>query len=111
MSDREEMIKQILGVVRSDRSLWPKEYSDKDAEHYLSLIDELLSPSLNSKGFSPSEEDYYKAKDWAQRVLDIYIQKNPFQGAFVKPLAVNLLQTLEAIWKKRVSQDKNGSWL
>ena len=111
MTDREEMIKQILGIVREDQSLWPNEYSKQEAENYLEIIEELVRPVLNSRGIPITEGDFQKAKEWAQRVMEIYIQKNPFQGAFVRPFAVNMFETLDKIWLKRSSQNKNGSWL
>lgn len=107
--DNESMIKEILATVRSDPALWPSGYSKQDAETYLSVIEELVSPALNSRGFPIEEADYRKAKAWAEQVLDIYIQKNPFQGAFVKPLALGIFETLESLWKKR-AQNRNDSW-
>ena len=111
MADKEQMIKQILTTVREDTSLWPKEYSKNESENYLGIVEELVSPETNSRGVPITEGDYNKAKEWAQRVMDIYIQKNPFQGAFVRPFAVNMFETLDKIWLKRSSQNKNGSWL
>lgn len=111
MEDKQEMIKQILATVRADHSLWPKEFSEAEAENLLGVIEELVTPALNAKGFTITEGDYLKAKEWAQRVMDIYIQKNPFQGAFVRPFAVNMFETLDKMWLKRSSQNKNGSWL
>lgn len=111
MEDKQGMIKQILTTVRSDPSLWPKGFSQAEAEHFLSVIEELINPVLNSKGFAISQEDYDKAKEWAQSVMDIYIQKNPFQGAFVRPIAVNMFESLDKIWLKRAADSKNGSWL
>lgn len=109
--DNQDIIKQILATVRSDHGLWPKEYSEKDAEKYLEIIEELVKPQLNAKGFLIEEVDYLKAREWAKRVLDVYIQKNPFQGAFVKPLALGIFDTLDSIWGKRSEGTKNDSWL
>lgn len=111
MEDKEQMIKQILATVRADPSLWPKEYTKEEAENFLAIIEELVSPQLNSRGVPITESGYNSAKDWARRVMDIYIQKNPFQGAFVRPFAVNMFETLDKMWLKRSSQNKNGSWL
>lgn len=111
MSDKEELIKQILATVRADRNLWPKEYSENESENYLTTIEDLVSPSLNSRGVAISDGDFQKAKEWAQRVMEIYIQNNPFQGAFVRPFAVNMFETLDKIWQKRSSQNKDSSWL
>lgn len=111
MADKEAMIRQILDTVRADRSLWPPEYSENESENYLTIIEEMVSPTLNSRGITITEGDFQKAKAWAQKVMELYIQKNPFQGAFVRPFAVGMFETIDKIWLKRSSQNKNGSWL
>lgn len=111
MADQEEMIKNIIRMVRDDPSLWPTDYSKNESENYLAIIEQLIAPSLNSSGITISENDFQKAKEWAKQVMDVYIQKNPFQGVFVRPYAVQLFETLDKIWKKRSSQNSNGSWL
>lgn len=111
MADKEVMIRQILDTVRSDHGLWPADYSKNESENYLTIIEELMSPSLNSRGAPISEEDFQKAKVWAQRVMETYIQKNPFQGAFVRPFAVSMFETIDKIWLKRSAEKKDGSWL
>lgn len=111
MADKEEMITQILNIVRGDPSLWPKEYSKADSENFLAIIDDLVGPSLSSRGFPIPEEHFNQAKQWAQEVMEIYIKKNPFQGAFVRPFAEEMFTALDKIWKKRSSINPNGSSL
>ena len=103
MTDKDEMINQILATIRADPSLWPKEFTKDEGENYLAIIEELITPVINSRGMPITDGDYEKAKEWARRVMDIYIQQNPFQGAFVRPFAVNMFERLDKIWQKRTS--------
>ena len=57
MPDKEEMIKLALETLRSDRSLWPTEYTEQQSENYLHQIESLSGPSLNSAGVPISKED------------------------------------------------------
>lgn len=102
MFDKEQMIKQVLSTLNADHSLWPTEYNQNESENYLAILTDLVTPATSAKGAVFSSDDYERAKVWAKKVMDIYIQRNPFQGAFVKPYAKEMFETLDKVWKKRL---------